>query len=360
MKLIRWMIYGVGVATMALLPCVSRAEGTNPAPDFKEVYDLVRTHLAGETDADLNLAAIQGLLNQLHAKVSLVSPKSETNKPDEGPLLTRSLVYGGSVAYFRIARVGQDLDKRIASAYNELSASNHLKGIVLDLRFADGHNYSEAALVAGLFIPNNVPLLDWGNGMVHSQEKSDAITLPLVVLVNERTAAAPEALAAVLRKSAHAIILGVTTSGEATIGREFPLKNGQSLRIATAGIKLGDDESLSASGIKPDIEVPVLPEDEKAWFENPYKDLAVVAPMIGLDGMPLTNTTNRATHTRTTEADLMRERNERPGVDLEYITPASLPGTEPEKEKPVIHDPVLGRALDLVKAISVIRQTRSP
>jgi hypothetical protein len=178
------------------------------------------------------------------------------------------------------------------------------------------------------------------------------------VLVNQQTAAAAEALAAVLRQSAHAIILGATTAGEATIGREFPLKNGQSLRIATAGIKLADGEALSASGLKPDIQVAVKPEDEKAWLENPFKEMPLQGISIaGPEGASTTNGTNRATHTRTTEVDLMRERKEHPGFESEYNTP---PGPEGEPEKPSIHDPVLGRALDLIKGISVIRQTHSP
>ena len=353
------MICIAGMAAVLFLPRASRAEGTNPAPDFKEVYDLIRSHLAGESESDLNRAAVQGLLNQLHAKVSLVAGKSETNKPDEGPLLAKTTIYDGSVAYLRVGRVGEGLAEKITSACKQLGATNHLKGVVLDLRFADGHDYGAVASVAGLFIPEETPLLDWGGGVVHSKVNAEVITLPVAVLVNQHTAAAAEALAAVLRKSAHAMILGSTTAGEATIGRDFPLKNGQNLRIATAGVKLADGEVLSANGLKPDIEVAVKPEEEKAWFEDPFKETLLPGTLLArLNGTSATNGTNRAAHTRTTEADLMRERNERPGLDLEYVTLATPPGGEPEK--PVIRDPVLGRALDLIKGISVIRQAHAP
>ena len=344
---------------MLLLPLAGRAEGTNAGPDFKEVYDLIRSHLAGESEADLNRAAVQGLLNQLHAKVSLVSGTSETNKPDEGPLLSKAIVYEGTIACLRVGRVGEGLADKIASTYKQLSTTNHLKGVILDLRFADGHNYREIPPVAGLFISEEVPLLDWGNGMVRSRENPDAITLPVAVLVNQQTAAAAEALAAVMRKSAHALILGGTTAGEATVGKEFPLKNGQKLRVATAGVKLAGGDALSASGIKPDIEVVVMPEDEKVWREDPFKEAGLSGNSLARSsGGSGTNGTGRATHTRTTEADLMRERNERPGMELEYNTPAIQTGAE--LEKPIVRDPVLGRAIDLIKGISVIRQTRAP
>ena len=195
--------------------------------------------------------------------------------------------------------------------------------------------------------------------MVSSKENASAITLPVAVLVNQQTAAGAEALAAVLRKSAHAMILGATTAGEATVGKEFPLKNGENLRIATAGVKLADGEALSANGLKPDIEVAVKPEEEKAWIADPYKENNSAAELLAkLNGITGTNTTNHATRTRTTEADLMRLRKEQPGVDLDYAIPTTSP--DEQQEKPVVRDPVLGRALDLVKGISAIRQAQGP
>ena len=358
MRFIRRMVCGAGMASLFFLPSVSRAADANATPDFKEVYELIKSHLAGESDADLNRAAVQGLLNQLHTKVSLVSGKSETNRPDEGPVLSQAVVYD-SIACFRIGRVGNGLAEKISSAYKTFNATNHLKGVVLDLRFADGHNYAEVPSVAGLFVSDDAPLLNWGNGMVNSKENPGAITLPVAVLVNQHTAAAAEALAAVMRKSAHAMVLGATTAGEATVGKEFPLKNGENLRIATAAVKLADGEALSANGLKPDIEVTVNSGDEKAWMADPYKESSSVAELLAkLNGVSGTNGTNHATHTRTTEADLMRLRKEQPGVDLDYAVPS--PPTEEEPEKPVIRDPVLGRALDLIKGISVIRQAHRP
>jgi hypothetical protein len=86
--------------------------------------------------------------------------------------------------------------------------------------------------------------------------------------------------------------------------------------------------------------------------------MGMAATVIGLDGTTSTNATNHPARTRTTEADLIRERKERPGLDLDYANPADLSETKPEK--PVIQDPVLGRALDLIKGIAAIRQSRAP
>ena len=71
--------------------------------------------------------------------------------------------------------------------------------------------------------------MNWGNGMVRSKEKSDAIALPVAVLVNRQTAGAAEALAAVLRETGAGLILGGKTAGQAMVAQEFPLKNGDRL-----------------------------------------------------------------------------------------------------------------------------------
>src|SRR6266446_5519102 len=125
----------------------SRAASTNDLPDFKELYELVHSHLPGMADADLNRAAVQGLLTNLRGKVSLVG--EGTSDPLTGvALISRSTVLENDVAYVRVARVEEGLAKEISGKFEQLSATNKLKGVVLDLRFSAGDDYQSAAAVA--------------------------------------------------------------------------------------------------------------------------------------------------------------------------------------------------------------------
>ncbi|MDB6111485.1 MAG: Peptidase [Pedosphaera sp.] len=354
------MVLSFALVTLLVCPAVTKAEVTNTAPNFKEVYDLIRTHLAGETQADLDRAAVQGLLNQLHAKVSLAAGPSETNSQPAAQLLAKSALYEGPIGYLRVGHVGKGLAGRIAAGFKEFANTIHLKGLILDLRFADGHDYAAAASVADLFLEKETPLLDWGDGLVSSKAKSDAISIPVAVLVNQQTAAAAEALAAILRDQDRALVLGSKTAGEATMAQEFPLSTGQRLRIATALVKLGDGATLSADGVTPDIQVAVNAEDEKVYYADPFKEISKPLNLVASLGAPATNSsanggTNRTARIRPTEADLIRERKERPGMELDYSVSANR---EPEAEKPVIRDPVLGRGLDLIKGISVLHPSK--
>jgi hypothetical protein len=348
-------------AIILLASSSTRAGVTNPPPDFKEVYELIHAHLAGQSIEDLNQAAVQGLLDQLHGKVSIVTDKSDDGVDVSAPdsPLVQSALYDGSVACLQVGRVSEGLADKAAAAYKTLAGSNQLTGVVLDLRFATGHDYMAAVATANLFISKDLPMLDWGSGLVHSKSNKDAIALPLVVLVNHQTADAAEALAAILREDARAVILGSTTAGEATIGKDFPLKNGQYLRIATAAVKLGDGQALAATGVKPDIQINLKPDEERAYYGAPFKELALTGGSGG-DTNSLA-ATNEVSHPHLTEADLIRERKERPGMELQYEPmPDDGDGTSRVVEKPVVRDPVLARALDLVKGISALRQNSAP
>ncbi len=328
---------------------------TNAAPDFMEVYDLVRAHVRDLGVTELNRAAVQALVTALGPKVSLVA-NGEAANATGGPMVSKSSLFDRDIGYVRIARVGEGLAKALRAACDQLGPTNKLKGLVLDLRFAGGDDYAAAVAAADLFVNKERPLLDWGNGLVRSKEKADAITVPVAVLVNRRTAGAAEALAAVLRQTGAGLVLGSKTAGQAMIAQEFPLKDGQRLRIATAPIQLGDGSALSGKGLKPDITVEVSLEEEQAYYSDAFKAVTKPALFAGV-GLSLTNPdngTNRfARRPRFNEAELVRERRDGPSRDSE-LTAEEDNGPE----RTPVRDPALARALDLLKGLAVVRHSR--
>jgi len=340
---------------MFLATPFARAAETNAAPDFKEVYDLVRQHLTGMTDADLNRDAVEGLFTSLRGKVTLVAGEEMSARTNVA-LVSKSSVLENDVAYVRVDRVEAGLAREFGGAVQQLSATNKLKGVVLDLRFAGGDDYAAAAVVANLFLADAKPLLDWGNGVVKSEKKDNIIKLPAAVLVNRETGGAAEALAAVLRETGAGLILGGTTAGRAMTSQEFALKSGQRLRIATSPVKLGNGTALSPQGIKPDIEVSVTLDQERAYFEDAYGRLAksnLPAASGSLATNQLDGTNRPARRPRPTEADLVRARRDGLSLDAD-----STFARDAEPEKPLIRDPALARAVDLLKGLAVVRQSR--
>ncbi len=304
-----WLLLTGGQASLLAQAKAEEAQG----PDFKEVYDLIRTNLAGMSEGQLNRAAVGGLVSGLAPRVALVTNAAAPGTAGETPLVIKSSVFDGDILYVRVGRVGDGLAKAISAACSKPETTNKLKGVALDLRYAGGDDYAAAAAAADLFVKKEQPLLNWGNGMVQSKEKSNAIALPVAVLVNRQTAGAAEALAGALRETGAGLILGGRTAGQAMVAQEFPLKNGDRLRIATAPVKLGDGSALSAQGLKPDIAVEVSPEDERAYYADAFK-VADRTNLLASAGGPPTGSgsgTNRvARRPRFNEAELVRERRE--------------------------------------------------
>ncbi len=332
----------------------ARAEAPASAPDFKEVYDLVAAHLSGITPTDLNRTSVQALVSALSPRVTLKSGATATGV-GEGQLVSKANVFDGRIAYLRVGRVSAGLAAGLREAYQRVAGTNKLNGAVLDLRFAGGDDYAAAADVADLFLKKEAPLLDWGNGVVRSKGKAEALVAPVAVLVNGQTAGAAEALAAVLRDAGAALLLGTRTAGQAMVAKEYPLSDGQRLRIAVAPVRVGDGSALTADGVKPDISVEVNPQEERAYYGDPFKEfprtnllagttIATTGPGAG---------TNRARRARFNEAELVREHKEGSNFDLD------LPAPEGEAGKPSVRDPALARALDVLKGLAVIRQSRS-
>ena len=241
------------------------AQTNSASPNFQEVYDLIRQHAAGLSDAELNHAAVQGLIKALGPKVSLVTSNAPMNPAAGAQLVSETTIFDGNIAYLRIIRVDSGLADAVSASFKQLNSTNKVSGIVLDLRYTGGSDYKAAAAAADLFVSKNEPLLNWGEGVVSSHEKSNALTVPVAILVNHETAGAAEAFAATFRETGAGLILGSRTGGQRNDHAGFSAQGRRSsLRIASAPITLGDGSSLSVDGIKPDIDVTVSMEERNA------------------------------------------------------------------------------------------------
>ncbi len=338
----RWL--PVLLALLALLACpLPSARAAAEAPPFGEVFELVRTNLPSLDAAKLNQMAVEGLVQRLGGLAQFTDAPVTNEIPAD--LLPVATAYEGGYGYVRLGEVSGGVAARLAAALAKAATTNQLKGLVLDLRFAGGRDFATAAQVADLFLSGGKKVLDWGESPFVSTEKTNAFTQPLAVLVNHETRGSAEAVAASLRHAGSALILGNTTAGEASLYREFTLSNGRRLRLAVTPVLTGDGETIPGSGLVPDIAVAVRPETERAYLMDPFA--LAVAPSA-------TGATNRVAappriRKKLTEADLVRARQE--GKPIDAVTNAA--GTPVELPK-IIRDPVLARAVDLLKGLSVV------
>jgi hypothetical protein len=346
----------VGGLSLLLLAGGSGASQAATPPLLSEVYELLRTNLTELPETELNRAAVQGLINELAPRAKLLSGQEPSNSDGDARERVDGVIFHEAFGYLRIKQVAAGVEKELAHVYDSLASTNKMKGIVIDLRFAGGDDYAAALATANWFIASEQALIDWGEGMKKSSGGENVLKVPVAVLVNRRTSGAAEALAAMLRYADVGLILGTNTAGTAALAKEFTLSTGQRLRVSGTPIRLGDGKPLPASGLKADIEVAVSEEEEQAYLADAYKAI----PKPGRSGVtssanPNAPGTNRPPRRRINEAELVRMQREGQEIDLEPVTRPLL-----DSGKPVVLDPALGRALDLLKGLSVVQSVRSP
>jgi len=341
-------LFSLTSAGLLMAGGLAHAETTGSTPDFNQVYELLRANIPGMTEAELNAAAVNGLLEQLHGRATIVGSLEETDLPKTGAQLIQSAVLESNVAYLHVGKVGDDLASQLKKSYHAMTATNKIVGMALDLRFADGNDYAAAVATVDLFVTRKMPLLKWGQQMETSQPAGEPIPGPLMVLVNGQTTGAAEALAAALREADAGLIIGNPTAGLAMTTMDFPLNNGAQLRIATSPVKLGNGAVISR--VSPDIAVAVNPADESAYLKDPYLALGR-----NDDSAAVTTNDFLSFVDHTSEADLVREKL-KTGDDA---GPSGLkPAKTAAKTAPVIQDPVLARAVDLIKGLAIVHESR--
>jgi hypothetical protein len=216
-------------------------------------------------------------------------------------MLAKSAVLENDVAYLRMGNVTKNLADEIGAERHALDATNKIVGMVLDLRFADSDDFEAAKAAANLFATKK---------------------LPLAILVNGETRGAAVALASELQTARDGLIFG----------------------SATPSAKFADGK---VSRVQPDITIAVSLDDERTFLKNPYGTLAQ-------DDTNSINATNNFLPfvDHTSEADLVREKIKNGDEDENSVPP---PNAEPQK--PFIRDPVLARAVDLIKGLAVVRRS---
>jgi carboxyl-terminal processing protease len=164
----------------------------------------------------------------------------------------------------------------------QVLAGGRLRGLVVDLRFNPGGLLDQCVSMTNRLLPGGtIVSLKRRNGEEVERREADPAKctwpdLPVVVLVNGRSASASEVLAAALQDNGRARLVGVRTFGKGVVqsiyswdGLDFRLKLTTSHFYTPSGRNIEghlrrDHVNPSSGGVEPDEVVPVPGETERA------------------------------------------------------------------------------------------------
>jgi carboxyl-terminal processing protease len=240
--------------------------------------------LAG-TDLEIEIipaaVAVREKLGESKKTYPLTDFKNKTKKVK----MRREIIHTSSVwsaklsagyAYVKMQIFQEDTSEAVDKALTaiEEQSGGKLKGLVLDVRDNPGGLFEQAVRVADLFLDSGIIVSTIGRektaqSVEYASKRDTHPTMPIVVLVNEKSASASEILAGALQDHGRGIVMGSTTFGKGSVQQIIQLPNGGGLKLTVARYYTPKGKSIQAKGIVPDV--ILVSESEQGKIESKGK-----------------------------------------------------------------------------------------
>lgn len=192
------------------------------------------------------------------------------------PNLRYSFVENNDIGYIKIDLFSTNINKQLENALFQL---NKYSGLIIDLRNNSGGYLEEAYQTAEIFLPKGsviYSLLQKDNRKQEFKDKTnDKQDVPIVVLVNGNTASAAEILAAALKDSYGAVLVGSQTYGKGKVQHTYSLSSGEMVKYTASLWYRPNGTNIDGTGIIPDYQVENDFEtnevNETIIIDNQYK-----------------------------------------------------------------------------------------
>ena len=242
-------------------------EGTPAARAFLFEGDII-THVNGQPLADVPRRRIAKLVKgAVGSTVQLRFVRAKGADPINMSIRRARIVpptvylkHEGGVLFARIKGFNKRTSKLLSRLLGPVLKhhKNTIRGIVLDLRGNPGGLLSQAIKVADLFLAEGRIVSTKGRhpASLHdynAHASQVARNLPIVILVNGRSASASEIVAAALQDQERALVIGSASFGKGTVQTVIPLPNKGELILTWSRFITPSGYFLNGLGVPPYI-----------------------------------------------------------------------------------------------------------
>lgn len=162
-----------------------------------------------------------------------------------------------TVGYIDIDIFSQNLGNQVSDALKELENKN-ITSLIIDVRDNVGGYLQSAEDVASMFIEEGKTIysLETSTSTYSYKDKTkEKRNYKIVVLINENSASASEVLAAALKESYGATLVGMKSYGKGKVQQVVSLQSGDSVKYTSAKWLTPNGDCVDGIGIYPDHQV---------------------------------------------------------------------------------------------------------
>lgn len=175
------------------------------------------------------------------------------------------------IGYLQVTSFSNTVALQVRNALEKLE-KEQMSSLILDLRGNTGGYLSQATEIASMFLEKGkliYSLVDKNDTTEYYDETSEKRDYPIIVLMNDGTASASEILAASLRDSYGAKLLGEVSYGKGKVQQTRTLDDGTMVKYTTARWLRPNGDCIDGVGIKPDVEIEnIWNEEEKKMIDQ--------------------------------------------------------------------------------------------
>lgn len=237
------------------------------------------------TDVTLGVRHADGAEEEITITRDEVRVNTVTTTPPGGVLRDATGSDVTDLAYMRISEFNQNTPAEVETVASDAEDGGK-RGLILDLRSNPGGLLQETVQTADLFLDQGVILIeedrDQNETFYRARPGGAALTIPIVILMDQFSASGSEVLAAALKDNGRAIILGTVSFGKGTVNTARELNDGGALFVTIRHWLTPKGVQIDGVGIAPDIEVTPGPLDPEY---DPANDVQVQRAIDHLHGL---------------------------------------------------------------------------
>jgi carboxyl-terminal processing protease len=255
---------------------LSQMDEENRVLTVREVFENSPAFAAGLLPGD-RIVAVDGenmIGRQQEEITELIRGPVDTpvmltiQRPDEGrefvvsifralvevPTVSHEMIEG--MGLIRITSFDRVTYSQFTAALEDLTEQG-MEGLIIDVRNNPGGLMSEVVKITNELVPEGViTYTEHADGRrEYHRATGEALGLPLVVLVNERSASASEILGAAVQDTGAGVLVGTQTFGKGIVQNLMYLSDGNAIKMTIAKYFTPNGVSIHGVGVTPDIVV---------------------------------------------------------------------------------------------------------